>query len=74
MADLTLTAAADPPRALGFGHLVARHIYVSRPLLYSHCGAAEQQDRQADENGCRKQIKPAHIMRPGQGLDPVCKA
>jgi len=54
---------------LSFGH-----IYVSRPLPYGHRGPAEQQGRHADENECRKEIKPAHIMRPEQGLEPVWKA
>jgi hypothetical protein len=49
-------------------------IYISRPLPYGHRGPAEQQDRHADENECRKEIKPAHIMRPEQGLGPVWKA
>jgi hypothetical protein len=54
---------------LGFGH-----IYVSRPLPCGHRGRAEQQGRHADENGRGKKIKPAHIMRPEQGLEPVWKA
>jgi hypothetical protein len=58
-----------PPLArVGFSHG-----YVSR-APYGHCGPAEQQDRQADENGCRKEIKPAHIMRLEQGLEPLRKA
>jgi hypothetical protein len=54
---------------LGFGQ-----IYVSRPLPYGHRGPAEQQNRHADENESRKEITPAHIMRPEQGLGPVWKA
>jgi hypothetical protein len=46
---------------LGFGH-----IYVSRPLPYGHRSPAEQQGRHADENGCSKKIKPAHVMRPSE--------
>jgi hypothetical protein len=46
-----------PPARVGFSH-----VYVSR-APYGHCGPAEQQDRQADENGSRKEIKPAHIQR-----------
>jgi hypothetical protein len=52
---------------LSFGH-----IYVSRPLRYGHRGPAEQQGRHAEENECRKEIKPAHIMRPE--LEPLWKA
>jgi hypothetical protein len=54
---------------LGFGH-----IYVSAPLPYGHRGPTKQQGRHADENGCRKEIKPTHIMRPEQGLGPLWKA
>jgi hypothetical protein len=54
---------------LSFGH-----IYVRRPLPYGHRGPAEQQGRHTDENECCKEIKPAHIMRPEQGLEPVWKA
>jgi hypothetical protein len=54
---------------LGFGQ-----IYVSRPRPYGHRSPAEQEGRYADENECRKEIKPAHIMRPEQGPAPAWKA
>ena len=37
-------------------------IYFSCPLPEGHRGPAEQQGRYADENECRNEIKPAHIM------------
>jgi hypothetical protein len=48
-------------------------IYFSCPLPYGHRGPAEQQGRHADENECRNEIKPAHIMRPEQALEHVWK-